>query len=540
MQLFQKQKSMTVILFSMWFVLINLLSGCQPDSDDHGIRSVSPEQKQQEKERDRIEAELLSKLDVEKYQGDLPVLLDKKVIRALVTYSPTDFFLHDGHILGLQADALREFEKQLNQGVRKAKDKVRIKFVPVPFNRLIPALNEGVGDIAAGMLTVTTERQALADFVAGHLDSVDEVVVRFKNAPAISSLSDLQGKEVHLMRGSSYVEHLKQYNQKQADLGHTVITGIETDSRLLSEDILELVNAGIFQYTIVDGYKARLWSTYLDQIVIEQNVVLATGNQIGWAIRKNSPELHKALQHFFETKAKKGTLFGNMLNKRYLEPNRWLKNPLQSNDRDKLNKILPLFQKYGDQYNIMPLALAAQAYQESKFNQALRSHRGALGIMQLLPSTAKDKNIGIKKIDTLEPNIHAGAKYLAFLRDRYFSDPAISEQDRLFFSWAAYNAGPAKVSKMRNLAEEMGLDRNRWFGNVEHAAARLIGNETVDYVSHIFKYYTAYTLANYLVSDKNDVLKTIPSDTNNTLSVCETAFCDTLQPKDNGATTTPN
>jgi membrane-bound lytic murein transglycosylase MltF len=114
--------------------------------------------------------------------------------------------------------------------------------------------------------------------------------------------------------------------------------------------------------------------------------------------------------------------------------------------------------------------------------------------MQLLPSTAADKNVGIPDIDKAENNIHAGMKYMAFLRDRYFSDPEISHEDQMAFSWAAYNAGPAKVRKMRNLAKEIGLDPNVWHANVELAAGKIVGRETVKYVSNIFKYYIAYSL----------------------------------------------
>jgi membrane-bound lytic murein transglycosylase MltF len=114
--------------------------------------------------------------------------------------------------------------------------------------------------------------------------------------------------------------------------------------------------------------------------------------------------------------------------------------------------------------------------------------------MQLLPSTAKDKNVGIANIKDPEGNIHAGTKYLAFLRDRYFSDEGLSEVDRLAFTWAAYNAGPAKVRKMRDLAAEMGRDPNQWFGHVEVAAGRIVGRETVKYVDDVYKYYLAYRL----------------------------------------------
>jgi len=114
--------------------------------------------------------------------------------------------------------------------------------------------------------------------------------------------------------------------------------------------------------------------------------------------------------------------------------------------------------------------------------------------MQLLPSTAADASVGIPDIHLLENNIHAGTKYLAFLRDRYFSDPAIAPADRVDFAWAAYNVGPARIRRLRRHAFERGFDPNRWFDNVERVAAEELGREPVDYVANINKYYLAYKL----------------------------------------------
>ena len=128
--------------------------------------------------------------------------------------------------------------------------------------------------------------------------------------------------------------------------------------------------------------------------------------------------------------------------------------------------------------------------------------RVAVGVMQLLPSTAADPNVNIRNIKNLENNIHAGAKYLAFIRDRYFSDAAINTENRLALSWAAYNAGPARVQKMRNKAEKMGLDPDILFSNVELAAGKITGRETVQYVANIYKYYVAYKLASQVTDNK--------------------------------------
>ncbi len=139
--------------------------------------------------------------------------------------------------------------------------------------------------------------------------------------------------------------------------------------------------------------------------------------------------------------------------------------------------------------------MAAQAYQESQLDQRKVSPAGAVGIMQVLPSTASQKPININNVKKVENNIHAGVKYLSFLRKRYFSDPEIAPADRVDFSWAAYNAGPTRIQKLRGKAEERGYNPNKWFNNVEHLASETIGRETVDYVININKYYVSYKFA---------------------------------------------
>jgi membrane-bound lytic murein transglycosylase MltF len=322
---------------------------------------------------------------------------------------------------------------------------------------------------------------------------VDEVVVRHRDVDPLTSIDDLAGREVHVLRGSSYAEHLRQLNTRLAAQGRPPVKIREADPLLHSEDVLEMVNAGIVQLSVIDDYKARLWSQVFKDIVVQDDVLLNTGGSLGWAVRPDNPQLQASLGKFVK-QVKPGTLLGNVLSKQYLTETRWITNPTSGSEREKLERVKALFQRYGDKYDIDPLALLAQAYHESGLDHKRRSHRGAVGLMQLLPSTAKDPNVGIPDIDDIENNVHAGAKYLAFLRDRYFSADEIDPEDRLAFAWAAYNAGPANVGKMRRLAAEMGLDQDRWFGNVEVAAGKLIGRETVKYVADIKKYHTAYRL----------------------------------------------
>lgn len=434
------------------------------------------------------------------FTGDLPKMQARRVIRALVVYGPTDFFFHQGKPRGIQVDLLKEYEKFINKGKRRETDRMVIAFVPVPFEQLIPSLLEGKGDLIAHFLTPTAERKKQLRFASGEEENVRELVVLHKDQPSIKSLEELAGRKVYVLRGSSYLEHLEALNEKFIDRGLQPVHIELADEQLRSEDILELVNAGVVGITVVDDYKARLWAQVLPDIRVLEEVAVSEGNSVGWAVRRQNPQLASSLDKFAR-KVKKGTLIGNLLIKRYYQTTDWIDHPGKEKDRKRFMELIHLFRKYGEQYGFDYLALAAQAYQESGLDQKRRSHRGAVGVMQILPSTARSKHVGIHDISKVENNIHAGTKYLAFIRDRYFSDPAIKEDERMAFTWAAYNAGPAKVQKMRNKAKKMGLDPDRWFGHTEIAAGKLVGRETVRYVANIHKYYVAYKLVAELYSD---------------------------------------
>ncbi len=428
------------------------------------------------------------------FKGDLAEIKKRKVIRALVTFSRTDFFFHQGGAKGVQVEFLNEYVKHLNKGAKREEDRVHVTYIPVTFNELIPALQSGRGDIAADFLTITPQRKTQVAFATGGSWKVNELVVTHKDVKGLESLEDLSGRSVYVLNGSSYVEHLKQLNRTFRKQGLKPVKIKQADPHLLSEDILEMINAGTVNITIVDGYIARLWKKVLPDIRVHEALAVSTGNNVGWAVRKQNDELHRSLDAF-ANKVKKGTLLGNMIFKRYYSDTRWIKNPISKAELKRLEKLVLLFEKYGDKYGLDTWALVGQAYQESGLDNSKKSHRGAVGIMQVLPSTAADKHVNIRNVSRLENNIHAAAKYLAFLRERYFSDPEITPENRLAFTWAAYNAGPARVRKMRARAEAMGLDPNVWFLNVEIATSKYVGREPVRYVAHVYKYYVAYKLA---------------------------------------------
>lgn len=429
---------------------------------------------------------------------------ERKLIRALVTLSKTDFFIYEGQPKGLQAELLQAYEKALNAGVSRRELHTRVAFIPVPFEELIPALKDGRGDIAAALLTITPEREQQVNFVSARRVKVNEVLVTHKSVTDIRNIDDLAGRRLYVLRGSSYAEHLEAINEELASRTLPPMLIVDADASLLSEDILELVNAGVVSMTVVDDFKAELWAQVFPDIVVRDDIRISEGGYIGWAVRDSNPELEASLNEFLP-QVRKGSYLGNILAKRYLGSTRWIRNPLDDFERKKLEEFMLFFQTYGERYGFDWLAVVAQAYQESGLDHAVESDAGAIGIMQLLPSTGE--YIGIPDVTELEANIHAGVKYLSFVRDRYFSDPQLSEIDRFAFTWAAYNAGPSKVKRMRALAADMGLDSNKWFQNTEYAALRIVGQETVRYVANIYKYYIAYSLSRDLLTKRAEQLR---------------------------------
>ncbi len=430
-----------------------------------------------------------------KYTDDLGALMDKRYIRVLTTFNKTNFFISEGSFFGFEYALLKDYEKFINKGIKRRELKVVLEFNPVPRDRLVSGLAEGYGDIAAAGLTITPKRRAQVGFTDPYLSGIDEVIVTHKGVlPKPGTLEDLSGSKVFVRRSSSYYESLTSLNKKLMKSGKRPVLIVEADENLETEDILELVNTGTIHITVSDSHIARIWSGIFQNLEVHENLKLRSGGRIAWMIRKSNPELKASLNNFLKTH-KKGTLLGNIYFNRYYKKNPWIKNPLRAGEQEKLERYSKLFREYAARYGFDWMLIMAIAYQESGLEPNKENPSGAVGIMQVLPKTAMDKNVGIHDVQILENNIHAGVKYLAFLRDRYFNDKDISPRDRVRFSIASYNAGPAKIKQARSLAEEMGHNPNRWFRNVELATLKLVGQETVRYVSNINKYYLIYRLA---------------------------------------------
>ncbi len=424
-------------------------------------------------------------------KGDYPELVKRRVIRVLVPPSKTFFFIDKGRKRGVTYDALMTFEKYIN---RKQKNKnLQIKVVVLPTSRknLLPDLLAGRGEIAAGNLTVTPERRKLVDFSEPILTGINEIIVTGSKEPALNSLFDLAGREVFVRRSSSYYSSLQYLNKTLQEAGKQPVKIQLVDEYLEDEDLLEMVNAELLPMVVVDDIKGRFWGKIFPHIVLHPDLQVRAGGKIAWAIRKDTPKLKEVVNGFIR-KNKKGTLTGNILYDRYWKNTKYVRNNLNSRERKRYKQTVALFKKYGKKFAFPYLLLTALAYQESGLDQKKRSHAGAVGIMQVLPKTATDKNVGIRHIDKIDNNVHAGSKYLRFMKNRCFSDGSLDELNCDLFTIAAYNAGPARIAQLRKEAKRRGLNPNVWFNNVEVIAARRIGRETVRYVSNIYKYYVAY------------------------------------------------
>lgn len=427
----------------------------------------------------------------ESWTGDLDGMRERRLIRALVPYSRSLYFIDGATQRGISYEYMREFEEVVNKRAQTGHLKIQVLMIPTTRDRLIPALREGLGDVVVANLTVTDERRELVDFTTPVARNIAEVVVRHADAAEPKALTDLAGKRVFVRPGSSYASHLEDLNVDLAARELPLVDRVDAPPQFEDEDVLEMVNAGLVEYTVVDNYIAQQWKRLLPDIRVHNDVVLRGGNEIAFAIRKDSPLLKAELDEFLGG-TRRGTAFGNIVYRRYFEGTKFVTNATAEAELAKLQQLTSLFRRYGDRYGIDWLLMAAQGYQESGLDHSVRSPVGAIGVMQVMPATGGDMKVG--DIAELDNNIHAGVKYMRYVIDTFFDDPAVDPLNRMLFAFASYNAGPGRVRGLRKTASERGLDPNIWFNNVEHIAAEKIGRETVQYVANIYKYYTAYRL----------------------------------------------
>ncbi|MBP8219806.1 MAG: lytic transglycosylase F, partial [Aeromonas sp.] len=382
-------------------------------------------------------------------KGDLDEILNERVLRVLVVNDNANFYLNEGRQDGLHVSQMREFERWVNQRhYPQQKLKLNLIFLPVRHDQLLPMLNAGKGDLVLANLSPTAERRRQVDFSIPEMTGLQEWLVSSDQVQPIRQLTDLSGQHVWVRKSSSYYESLQTLNDMLVSLHREPVHIEQADELLQDGDLLQMVDAGEIPFTLVDSHHAKLWSRVFTRLRIHEQLPLRTQGETAWAFRKNSPRLAAEVNAFLR-EYRQGTAMGDPLYRRYLQQapgfaKRFLRGSTERMGWSpaEYQRYAPLFQRYAEQYQLDWMMLLAQAYQESTLNQGARSRQGALGVMQVLPSTAREPYINVRNIGALENNVHAGTKYMRYMMDNYFDDAALDENNRALFTLAAYNAGP--------------------------------------------------------------------------------------------------
>ncbi|MFZ0795033.1 MAG: transporter substrate-binding domain-containing protein [Candidatus Korobacteraceae bacterium] len=425
--------------------------------------------------------------------GDLDDMVKARNIRALVLLNPISFFYDKGQPRGAMYEALEEFQKFVNQKLKTGKLQVKVTFIPMRVDQIEAALAQGVGDVIAHGIIITPDREQRVAFSTPIQKDVTQIIVTNKDFGTVSSLADLGGKEVYANPLTTYYENLQKVNQTLQKEGKTQIVIKAADKNLMDDDLVQMVNAGLIPATATTKLRATLWSQVLDHLQPQPSLIIASGEQTAWVMRKDNPQFKQLVDEFVSSHAV-GTSFGSTLLRRYLQNTKWVRNSTSAEEMKKFQTNLELFQKYSGEYSFDYLMIAAQGYQESLLDQSKKNPSGAVGIMQVIPKYAAASPINIPNVGNADGNIHAGVKMLRNIDDTYFNDPKIDSLNKTLFVFASYNAGPNRIARLRKEAAAQGLDPNVWFNNVELVAAKDIGQETVTYVANIYKYYVAYKL----------------------------------------------
>jgi membrane-bound lytic murein transglycosylase MltF len=423
--------------------------------------------------------------------GDFDEMVKRRAIRVGVTFNRTHYFIDRGQEHGLTYEALKSFEKDLNERLGTGNLKVHVVPVPMARDQLRAALAARTIDMVAAMVTVRPEFEKVVAFSVPTRTNVSEIVVTGPGAPALTTIDDLAGREVFVRRTGSYHASLAELSTRLTAQGKPAVVIKDLPDVLEDDDILEMVNAGLIPITVVDDFLAQFWRQVFTDIQVHPALAVRTGGSLAIALRKETPKLRAAADEWILAHGR-GDAFRNVLEQRYLKNLKYARNATSEAERRKFRRVIELFRKYGAEYDLDYLLMAAQGYQESTLDNTVKSPVGAIGVMQVMPATGKQLAVG--DIRQLEPNIHAGVKYMRFMMDQYFQGEPIDALNKGLMTFAAYNAGPGRLRQLRREAGARGLNPNLWFGNVERVASERIGRETVTYVSNIYKYYVAYRL----------------------------------------------
>lgn len=418
---------------------------------------------------------------------DLADIRQSRVLRVLVNQSRNSSGEVKGEAIGVEYHRLQAFEQYLN-GHADGGQAIHLKIIPRPKEQLIGALQRGDGDLVAPGELLDLPDTPLVSASAPVLDNVPLVLVGAKGARRYARIEQLAGKTVTLPAGSVAGDALQAINQKLAARKLAPVKVEWADPSLAVEDVLEMVQAGIYPMTIVEKPIAGRWAKVMPKLMVQGNLHLGAPRQITWYVRSDASMLHASIDRFtrgYRAPADQDAAFTRVYRKLYQ-----VHNPLAHADRQRLEKLRPVLQRYGREQGIDWLNLAALAFKESQLDPTVRGAGGATGLLQITPSAAQ--RVGVGNIQNVDNNVQAASRYLALIRKKFFASSKLNERQRMAFVLAAYNMGPERVQAMRAEARRRGLNPNQWFFQVERIAMEQMGMNAVSYVNSVNKYYLAY------------------------------------------------
>jgi membrane-bound lytic murein transglycosylase MltF len=433
---------------------------------------------------------LEARINGERWTGDLDGIAKRRILRILIVPSALGFYFNGSEMQGAMFELTRHLETALNKKLKTRNLPINVVFIPVAREDMLSKLAAGYADIAGTI--AERDQAAQVDYTEPLFPDAEGVVVTGPAAPPVNRLEDLSGQELYAQENTAIWDKLVELNEQFRKAGKAPVKLVPADERLIEDDIAQAVNAGLVPATVRWDKIADAWSKVLPHLTVHHDVVVGKA-PLCWAVQRNTPQLKAALNDFIKSH-RAGTSYGNTVLRRYFQDTKWVEAATSREDLKRFNEMVILFQKYGNQYDYPYLMLAAQAYQESRLNQRLRSRAGAVGVMQIKPSTAAQSPINIRGVNQVDRNIEAGTKFMHFMETQYFENEPMDDVTKSLFAIASYNAGPEKVQTLRKEAAEHGYDRNLWFNNVEIIASVEIGRETVEYVGNIYRYYLAYKM----------------------------------------------
>ncbi|ROM78170.1 lytic transglycosylase F [Pseudomonas brassicacearum] len=418
---------------------------------------------------------------------DLAQIRSSRVLKVLVNQSRNSSGEVQGQPIGVEYHRLRAFEQYLNGHARDGQE-ITLKIIPKAKDQLLGALQRGEGDLVAP--------GELLDLQAAHAISASNpirtdvplLLVGIKGEKRYTRVEQLSGKTLALPNGSAAGDAVSQINQKLALLKLPPVKIEWVDPSLAVEDVLEMVQGGIFHLTIVEQPIAERWGKILPKLRFDRQVLIGEPSDEYWFVRRDAAMLRASIDQFlaiYKVPSNQDAAFLRIYRRLYQ-----VHYPLARADRQRLEKLRPVLQKHAEAQGMDWLNLAALAFKESALQPNARSGSGPTGLMQITPAAAQ--RVGVNNIQNLDANVQAGAKYLALIRRKFFASPKLNERERMAFVLAAYNMGPERVQGMRAEARRRGLNPNQWFFQVERIAMEQVGMSAVSYVNSVNKYYLAF------------------------------------------------